>query len=307
MGENSKIEWCHHTYNHWIGCTKVSPGCANCYAEAENHRRKWATEGWGPGKPRKLTSERNHSQPFAWDRKAKISGKRHRVFCSSLADWLDDEVPVQWLVRLLATIRRCRHLDWLMLTKRPQNFLGRMEALLREPQNDLPDGLSDWIEKWLSGKPPQHVWMGTSTEDQARADERIPILLSIPAKIHWLSVEPLLGPIELNAFLNPQPYICPKPNGARIDWVVVGGESGPNARGCDPRWVREIRDQCLNFQTSFFFKQWGEWMPPQQAFPANDQGLQFEFSGEHYHKLGKKITGRLLDGVEYSQFPEVAL
>lgn len=304
MGENSNIEWCHHTYNHWIGCTKVSPGCANCYAESENNRRKWAVEGWGPGKPRKLTSERNHSQPFAWDRKAKISGKRHRVFCASLADWLDNEVPVQWLVGLLKTIRRCRHLDWLMLTKRPQNFVDRMEAVLREPDENLPGGLSDWIEKWLAGKAPQNVWMGVSTEDQERADERIPILLSIPAKVHWLSVEPLIGPLDLAFHLNP--LFPPKPLGATIDWVVVGGESGANARPCNPQWVRFLRDQCLLHEVPFFFKQWGEWMPPGQAFPANTKdSFRFQFTGKGYQKLGKTMTGRLLDGVEHSQFPEV--
>ena len=311
MGANSKIEWCHHTYNHWVGCTKVSPGCANCYAESENNRRKWATEGWGPGKPRHLTSERNHFQPVIWDRKAKNYGKRRRVFCSSLADWLDNEVPVQWFVGLLKIVRKCRNLDWLFLTKRPENFLDRMEAVLREPDEDLPVGLREWIEKWLAGKAPKNVWMGVSTEDQERADERIPMLLSIPAKVHWLSVEPLLGPISMNTFLNPQPYICPKRPDARIGWVVVGGESGMNARPCDPQWVREIRDQCLLREVPFFFKQWGEFLYETQVSEGADllkkPAIVSPSGGPSFFRVGKQAAGRLLDGVEYMQFPEVAL
>lgn len=306
MGANSKIEWCDHTWNPWIGCTKISPGCANCYAESEDARRKWTQSGWGFGAPRYRTSEANWKKPLAWNAQAKNSTVKPKIFCASLADWLDLEAPVEWLAALLDLIAETPNLHWLLLTKRPETI---WEALLAAKFHVHPQTGGTLIRNWFDRIPPENVWMGVTTEDQERADERIPMLLSIPAKVHWLSVEPLLGPIQMNTFLNPQPYICPKPLGARIDWVVVGGESGVNARPCDPQWVRHIRDQCLLQEVPFFFKQWGEFLyetqVPEGADLLKKPAIVSPGGGPSYFRVGKQAAGRLLDGVEHSQFPEV--
>ena len=235
MGENSKIEWCHHTFNPWIGCTKVSPGCANCYAEKSTRARVLRSEGhetWGKGAKRSLTSEANWKQPLKWNERAArtrvgipgnhlvkigtMDGKvmftdvtcpsggvmppadwealpkfRPRVFCASLSDWLDDEVPIEWLGRLLKLIRDTPHLDWLLLTKRPQNWQARLHKVSEHLKNQQqPHAV---VDAWLDGHAPANVWIGTTMEDQTRADERIPVLLNIPATVRFLSCEPLLS------------------------------------------------------------------------------------------------------------------
>jgi protein gp37 len=315
MAANSKIEWTDHTFNPWIGCTKVSPGCANCYAESENNRRKWAVEGWGRGKPRHRTSQSNWDKVYSWNAQAKNAVERPRVFCASLADWLDNEVPITWLADLLLLIDQTPNLDWLLLTKRPENFEPRMQAIF---DSGIADCRVIVPDLWLNHRrPPENVWFGVSVEVQQRANERIPELLKIPARLRWLSCEPLLGPLNLEQVYSSYGTIYDVLYGYemgmgggfqanKIDWVVAGGESGPNARGLDSIWVRSLRDQCKRNKTPFFFKQWGEWLPPGQSFPANDQdAFRLQFEGEEYRKLGKKLTGRLLDGVEHNQFPEV--
>jgi protein gp37 len=301
MSANSKIEWTDHTFNPWIGCTKVSPGCAHCYAEGEDKRRGWTSEGWGKGKPRKRTSDSYWKQPLKWNREAScvapglqpprvtvqrttvmhggtVSVHRPRVFCASLADWLDDEVPIEWLADLLALIHATPNLDWLLLTKRPENFEERIARA--RPS----------ISFWRHGNPPENVWLGTSVEDQKRADERIPLLLSIPSKVRFLSCEPLLGPVEL------------MPGASRMDWVIVGGESGHGARPMHPDWARSLRDQCLAAGVPFFFKQWGEFEPGTIFVHRGDHVFK---GGQIMHRSGKKRTGRRLDGQDWSQFPSV--
>lgn len=319
MAANSKIEWCDHTFNPWIGCTKVSPGCANCYAETENNRRMWVAEGWGRGKPRHRTSAANWNKVRAWNVQAMGAAQRPRVFSASLADWLDDEVPITWLAELLLLIRETPNLDWLLLTKRPQNFHSRMNEILnsdlsgvatspaqvRKPSRmieicnpDLSEALRYLPGQWLEGSPPENVWFGVSTEDQRQADGRVPHLLSIPASVRWLSVEPLLGPLRLPLTNNVD----------RINWVVVGGESGANARGCHTEWVRSIRYQCGLWGVPFFFKQWGTKLPVDQRVPPDKHPPNAPaelFAGDIHCTIGKAKAGRLLDGVEYSQFPEV--
>ena len=269
--KDSKIQWTDHTFNPWIGCTKVSPGCLNCYAEAMDLRFTGGAH-WGKGAARRRTSAANWKQPMKWDREslnawcaARGQGvsftepRRPRVFCASLADWLDDEVPIEWLADLLDLIRRTPHLDWLLLTKRPENWKARLDDILtREAIPEDDDGrptLSDWILDWYNGKPPSNVWMGTSVEDQTRADQRIPQLLEIPAKVRFLSCEPLLGLVDLaySAF-----------NGADslskiagIHWVICGGESGRSAREMDKDWARFLYAQCHRAGIAFFMKQMG--------------------------------------------------
>ncbi|EFO33809.1 phage Gp37Gp68 family protein [Roseibium sp. TrichSKD4] len=184
MAENSNIEWCHHTYNPWIGCSKVSPACDHCYAETQNNHRKWA-EGWGPHAARKRTKTRSNLQK--WDKKANELGVRYRVFCASLADIGDNHRSIDpiWRRQLVGDIRQYTNLDILLLTKRPQN---------------IPTLYPDLMEDW-----PSNAWIGTTVENQVEADRRIPRLLKLPAPVRFASVEPLLGPVDLTSL----PYGMP--------------------------------------------------------------------------------------------------
>lgn len=325
MGANSEISWTDHTFNPWEGCTKVSPGCAHCYAEARDMRFTGGKH-WGKGAPRRRTSAANWKQPLKWDRDAAPDfkaehpwfGPRPRVFCASLADWLDDEVPVEWLGDLIDLISRTPNLDWLLLTKRPQNWKSRMEELVIVADCAGRFDVAQFVRKWISGTAPENVWLGTTAEDQVRADERIPVLLSIPAKVRFLSCEPLLGAIDLSARIpggiTPAAGYVPA-----IHWVICGGESGKDARPMHPNWARSLRDQCAAAGIAFHFKQWGEWMPLDQVIHrlgpdwSATGGAMIE-RGVHVHdwpdgskgaKFGKLTAGRLLDGVEHNAFPEV--
>lgn len=232
--ENSKIEWTHHTFNPWIGCTKVSPGCLHCYAETLMDTR-YGRVKWGKGQPRARTGKDNWRKPRQWNRAAEGAEERPRVFCASLADWLDHEVPIEWLVDLLDLIRQTPNLDWLLLTKRPELWKPRLTTA------HAASGLG-MIDAWLDGVPPANVWIGTSAEDQTRWDERMPILMNIPARVRFVSAEPLVGPIYMGEL--------------RPDWLIVGGESGPGARPMKRDWVDVLCDQCDD-RTAFHFKQWG--------------------------------------------------
>jgi len=267
MGQNSKIEWTHHTFNPWWGCTRVSPGCENCYAETLDRRYNAKYPHWGPTAPRKFMSDAHWSKPLSWNRKAEAAGERHRVFVASMADVFevhrDAEVSVmqdEARRRLWILTEQTPHLDWLLLTKRPEN------AIL------VPD--------WWCANAPENVWLGVTAEDQKRADERIPLLLEVtwPAK-RFVSYEPALEAIDIARYLWPVHERWPSkfrsPEAARIagakvtkhpqallsshvrlvDWVIAGAESGPGARHMDLDWVRSVRDQCVASSTPFFFKQ----------------------------------------------------
>lgn len=283
--KNTKIEWTTHTWNAWEGCTKVSPGCANCYA-ADRDNRWHKGIHWGPGAPRRRTSEDYWKQPVIWNKQAGIDNPfnavthRPRVFCASLADWLDDEVPTKWRADLLDIIRRTPNLDWQLLTKRPERWRASMEAI-RDSEPGVVGQMAGW---WLDGRHPVNVWIGTTVEDQLRADERIPHLLKIPARVRFLSCEPLLGPVKIPSAKDP----C---DGQAISylegihWVICGGESGTKARPMHPDWARSLRDQCAAANVPFFFKQWGE----------HDQNEK---------RVGKAVAGSLLDGKEHKEFPK---
>lgn len=256
--EGSKIEWCDHTFNPWVGCTKVSPGCAHCYAEAMNKRFKGGN--WGPGAPRRRTSEANWRKPVQWNKTAEKQQqlpipenggrfRRPRVFCASMADWLDEEVPIDWLADLLALIRKTPHLDWLLLTKRPEKWDDRIGEVLCGLTGDA----YDWLWDWIAAEPPHNVWIGTTVEDQARADERIPELLKIPAPVRFLSCEPLLGPLDL--YENQDGFYGSIPDG--IHWVICGGESGPGCRPMEKAWAASLRLDCRGAAVPFFMKQLG--------------------------------------------------
>lgn len=222
-----------------MGCTKISPGCLNCYAETLVDKR-FKHVKWGRGNPRKRTSVDNWKQPLRWNRQAVEAGTHTRVFCASLADVFDNEVPKQWRDDLFALIRDTPNLDWQILTKRPG------EAAKYAATHPWPD----------------NAWVGTSVEDQKRA-VRAQIITKIPAPVRFLSVEPLLGPVQLDL--------------TGIDWVIVGGESGNQCRPMETDWARSVRDQCRAAGVPFFFKQVGGRSP--------DAG------------------GHLLDGVVHHEFP----
>jgi protein gp37 len=333
MSENSKIEWTDHTFNPWIGCTKVSPGCANCYAETLMDTR-YGRVKWGKGNARVRTSESNWRGPLIWNRKATsfrectrchhrshmadgctfcgcdIIPARPRVFCASLADWLDDEVPIEWLADLLSLIHDTPHIDWLLLTKRPENWLGRLSAAFDYVTLKCRKG---WLESWLAcavtgtmaGDPPSNVWIGSTTEDHMRADERIPALLKIPARVRFLSCEPLLGPVDVARWLEPDPcvdYYDP-PLSECVHWVICGGESGPGARPMHPDWARSLRDQCAAAGVAFHFKQWGEHLPSGQ----DDATGKNQCTDADFLRVGKKRSGRMLDGREWNEFPATAV
>lgn len=321
MGEHSAIEWTDHTFNPWIGCTKVSEGCKNCYAENQMDHR-WNKVQWGPGKPRVRTAPANWLKPLTWDRKALASGVRPRVFCASLADWLDPEVPIEWLADLLALIQATPHLDWLLLTKRPELWRRRMAHVFGVEICENPGAEPGRLQlawDWFHGKDaPANIWLGCTVENQ-KATARIPHLLSIPAKVHFLSCEPMCGPVDLAFVPWPEGYELPdgdlsdgfeplyQGGGFGVDWVICGGESGPDARPMHPDWARGLRDQCEASGLPFHFKQWGEWAPyggtgARQETLVDSPGSR----SEHMVKIGKARAGRLLDGREWNGLPELA-
>lgn len=335
MAKNSKIEWCHHTFNGWRGCTKVSDGCKNCYAETFSHRNPKVLGMWGPMGNRVIAAESYWQEPLKWNHDAQEAGERRRVFCASLSDIFEGPETCKTVgeydkvrearQRIFRLSRRTPWLDWLFLTKRPHNIPLMMSEATAEnrPHTDF----YTLMER-------QHVpnwWFGTSVESQEVAGIRVTDLLRVPAVVLFLSCEPLLSRVTLrtteghvrnwleynqrvgNSAFNPMTY-------SRINWVIVGGESGHGARPMHPDWARLLRDQCVEARVPFHYKQWGEWspidMPWEQESPQeprqNEQWLNLAggmgFHGEQVwrmRRVGKNVSGRLLDGVEWNQFPEV--
>ena len=243
MGANSSIEWTDHTFNPWIGCTHVSPGCVHCYAETMMDQRYGRVE-WGKGKARMRTSVANWRKPLAWNKAAAKEGIRARVFCSSLADVFDEEVDQAWRNDLWDLIDATPHLDWLLLTKRPEQIARMMPVRWG---CDAEQGYFD--DTTLM---PFNVWIGTSVEDQRRASERIPRLMEVPARVRFLSCEPLLEAVNIWPWLGPS-----EDDDTQVAWVIVGGESGHGARPMNPQWVRMLRDQCQDAGVAYFTKQMG--------------------------------------------------
>lgn len=242
MAETTGIAWTDSTFNPWIGCHKVSDGCRNCYAERLVSGRMGRPDHWGPTAKRSRTSAAYWRKPFTWNREAVVARARRRVFVGSLCDVFegrDDLDPIR--SDLWNLIRATQTLDWLLLTKRPENISDRLPA--------------DWGHGW------PNVWIGTTVEAPEVSD-RIYTLAEIPAAVRFVSVEPMLGPVCLET-------------GAAIDWVIVGGESGPGFRPWDLDWVRALRADCRANGTAFFFKQ----------SPAHRNGLGETLDGETVHEL----------------------
>ncbi len=349
MGNKTEIAWCDSTHNEWEGCTKVGLGCDHCYAENRNARFGGGeAPNWGPGAPRRLTSVSNRGKPLLWNKRPfyecaacgwrgdkqanvfmacphcddlnSLKDARRRVFSASLSDWLDNEVPIEWLVGLLDTIRQTPNLDWLLLTKRIGNWVPRLN--LAEDfisKSDKPDrDLQQWIIDWLQGKPPAHVWLGITVVNQTEADRDILKLLDVPARIRFLSMEPLLGLVDLyrGGFSLLRPLHAPPKNGPRkerIHWVIAGGESGKNARPMASEWVRSLRDQTTEEGVAFLFKQWGEWLPAEEIMPliagkgpdivGVTTGAPARQRCELMARVGKDKAGNMLDGRRHLEFP----
>jgi len=335
MGQVTEISWTDHTFNLWWGCTKVSEGCEGCYAEA--WAKRWGF-GWGPFAERRFFGPKHWAEPLKWNSRAARDGVRRRVFCASMADVFEDRPEyLEERQRLWDVICMTRNLDWLLLTKRPEN-IARLLDLVRGPL-----GLTG-LEQMERGPLP-NGWLGTTVESQRWADNRIPHLLKIPAVVRFLSCEPLLGPVDLGPYLDPTGACCggepeyqckdcpatrfrvfgpdgyPEPG---IHWVIVGGESGDGARPMHPDWAHALRDQCQEHGVAFHFKQWGEWRcdgKPSDADEVvrlcleNPNGRWVGPNGEYTHddwdtvhmtRVGKKSAGRLLDGRTWDEFPNVA-
>lgn len=360
MSANTKIEWADHTFNPWIGCTKVGPGCDNCYAKADFDDRKHRVT-WGAGQARSRT--KTWGDPVRWNKQHEAffaeHGRRQRVFCASLADVFDNEVDPMWRRELFDLICDTPFLDWLLLTKRIGNAGGMLPWMLNGQQR---------------GEPYPNVWIGSTVVNQAEADRDIPKLLAVPTAKRFLSMEPLLGPVDLAEhvappslpFFQPGTPLCndlpsavgcaragrphyPGEFGCRwskinnggslptLDWVIVGGESGPNARPIHPDWARSLRDQCEAAGVPFLFKQWGNWRAAawfDGPDSENDDGDDFVDVDRTPHQFlagdgrtwdtmggqlmyppmplghwclmvneGKKAAGRLLDGREHNGAP----
>lgn len=288
MAENSKIQWTHHTFNPWRGCTKVSEGCAHCYAESMSARNPAVLGEWGPTGTRVVAAESYWREPAKWNRAAEAAGGRRRVFCASLADVFEDwpgtmsaadgaalfacnecgawrtmermchgpsaHYPVTMddaRERLFKLIGATPYLDWLLLTKRPENVVRLTRRAIDPFYAPGGNGAAEpnGLDAAAFGDLYPNVWLGTSAENQRRLDERAPHLLRVPARVRFVSAEPLLGPLDLRRWLDPV---------RGVNWVIVGGESGAGARPFDPDWARVIVDQCQDAGVACFVKQMGQ-------------------------------------------------
>ncbi len=271
MGKNSSIEWTDHTFNPWWGCTKVSQACKFCYAEV--WAKRTGARIWGPKAPRRFFGEAHWREPLRWNLEAGIAGKRTRVFCASMADVFEYRAELNaWREKLWELIDVTPHLDWLLLTKRPQRI-----KLARR---------SVW---------PANVWLGTTVEDQTSADERIPELLDNDATVRFLSCEPLIGPLDLTRYLE----------SGYVNWVIAGGESGGRSRPAHPDWFLDLRDQCRAAGVKFLFKQWGNWAPANPMVALAGKQVHIFQDGVRVVRTNKGLAGRLLEGRTWDGIPGV--
>lgn len=316
MSDKTHIEWTDATWNVVTGCAKVSQGCKNCYA-----LRDWPRLAANPKTAyfgREFTEVRCHPDrleiPRRWT-------KPRRVFVNSMGDLFHEDVPDDFIGAVFTVMFVANQHTYQVLTKRPDRMralVNRWDQIIRD--TGYPTGFAG---RW------PNVWLGVSVEDQATADERIPLLLQTPAAVRWVSAEPLLGPIDLTAIPHLHGYgaspcsacgepvtldalngnvscksACDGPYVDTLDWVVAGGESGPNARPMHPDWARSLRDQCAAAGVPFLFKQWGEWLPmlgQREGIPVRAKASTAD--GWIMGRAGKKAAGRLLDGVLHDAYP----
>ena len=358
MADNTSIEWADATVNAINGCTRVSPGCGGpgphggCYAERlaatrlRDHPSRPGLAIMTSNGPRWTGKVHLHEpellKPLRWQ-------KPRRIFWNAHGDIFHPAVPDEWIDSVFAVCALTPQHTHMILTKRSERMRKYLSAFIRGERgvlhaarnlgrlDDACDALADAAKKYrrcVSFGPLPNVWLGVSVEDQTRADERIPDLLATPAAKRFLSCEPLLGPVELrkplyrgDCGITMRGYLRDKSEpddfhywATKIDWIIVGGESGPRARPMHPDWARAIRDQCADAGVPFFFKQWGEWRDRGGHVPIATRKVQSHicyldrdtgrckphpnrFSDETMIKLGRKAAGRLLDGVEHNAFP----
>lgn len=324
MADRSNIEWTDATWNPVRGCTRVSAGCQHCYAERVAARFCGegqpyeglihpSTKGWN-GKVTLVPEVLD--QPLRWRRP-------RRIFVNSMSDLFHEAVPDDFIDQVFAVMALAGDHTFQVLTKRPARMHAycaspatskRLLGLVYEGILGIPGARMELSNEndGLDGIQLPNVWLGVSVEDQAAADERIPLLLQCPAAVRWISAEPLLGPVDLADALDeeghesggPQGWVTTRAHG--IDWVVAGGESGPGARPMSPEWARSLRDQCAAASVPFLFKQWGEWIPMlgQAANVPVREKLTMP-DGWVMGRAGRKAAGRLLDGVPHDVYPEV--
>lgn len=326
MGKTS-IEWTDASWNPIVGCTEVSPGCANCYAarlaatrlknvpsykglSVLRHGKRqdipFLADGSFAIRPRwtgevRFLPERLE-EPLHWR-------KPRRIFVCDMGDLFHESIDFSWIGDIWRQMAKCPQHTFQVLTKRP----ARMLEFLSQAENYRKTGVTPdaLFDHW----PLPNVWLGVSVENQHFADERIPLLLQTPAAVRFISAEPLLGSINLNCVKDGKNYNDTvggirsiRPN---LDWVIAGGESGPNARPMHPDWARGLRDQCQAAGVPFFFKQWGQWVPWDPSGKLSTKtalkgfcGTAPKFEEQWMVGVGKKKSGRLLDGREWSEFPK---
>lgn len=301
MAENSKIEWTTHTMNFWIGCQEVSPACDFCYAKTQNEFRHWV-DGWGPHGERRRTSAGNWHKLRKWNREAGECGVRDKVFSNSLADFFDKAAQPAWRREAWHYIEQSPNLDFLLLTKRPQNITG----MLPDPET----GVRPWGDGW------PNVWLGTTIENRKEGERRAVELAKVPAVMRFWSCEPLLEDLgDLTGLCLHDTAVDGRP---AVGWVITGGESGPKARPSHPDWFRSIRDQCAAAGVAYFHKQNGEWAPvyefgveksegggKQGAIWENDGWTIFKTGSRHgdVFRIGLNRAGALLDSVSHGEMP----
>lgn len=334
---DTKIEWADSVWNPVTGCTKISPGCANCYAE-RMAKRLAGRCGYLEQDPFKVTLHSDRlGQPLNWK-------KPKRIFVCSMADLFHEDVPDEFIARMWWVMGQCvGYLDpsryrghtFMILTKRPERMKKWLKGWADQKTRKR------WIESfgevydWMNG--PRYwpnvfdnVWLGVTAENQEQADKRIPVLLQTPAAVRFVSCEPLLGSVDLtnlhyerltsiDALNGLHGFPKPHAEGPKLDWVIVGGETGPGTRPMHPDWVRNLRDQCQAAGVAYFFKQWGEFAPVDGGVYPGDicispdgtrmvAGKDYvcfanESEGAHMRRVGKKKAGRLLDGQFYDGMP----
>jgi len=336
VADHSKIEWTDATWNVVIGCDKVSPGCDNCYAIRTAHRMQHnpnpaiaaayaGTEADGDWTGRINLVEDRLDLPVRWT-------KPRRIFVNAQSDLFHPDVPDEFIARVWAVMARCQRHTFQILTKRH----GRMRSLLNSDRflDLMIDAIKAQDVPLMGDWPLRNVWLGVSVEDQQRADLRVRALLGTTAAVRFLSCEPLLGPVDLTKAIEPNFAASGWKDLSGLDWVIVGGESGPGARPMHPEWARSLRDQCVDAGVAFHFKQWGEWAPAgysngthlmqldghlidRKSGTTKDpygygSGVQDLIDRGHpgwarIRRSGKKFAGRELDGRTWDQWPEAAI
>lgn len=324
MGK-SKIEWTEYSWNPVTGCTPVSEACEHCYAQ-RMAKRLAGRCGYPADDPFRVTLHPERlTEPLKWK-------KPRKVFVCSMGDLFHEDVPDEFVYDIWDTMVKNKQHIFLLLTKRPDRMKSFIEKVMvnrmdyADTWGNAPEGKT--LREWAK-KPIKNIWLGVTAENQARADERIPILLQIPAAVRFVSVEPMLGPVDLTNIrfdrwttvntlegcgmtTGPGPVGQSIPNFycEKVHWVICGGETGPGARPVHPDWVRTLRDRCQEAGVPFFFKQWGEYCSPSQMPPDTYRAWDVQHGTEIWGekprwKVGKKKAGRLLDGRTWDEMPEI--